>query len=94
MVCFNPTLIFCSDGFISKTLTLIFSPFLYLFNSSSPLFKNVKSLQCRKASISKSSIFTNNEYSFLFTTSPSTIVSTGYFLLNFQMDFLELICER
>ena len=35
-VCFKPTLIFCSATLISNTFTFILSPFLYLFNSSSP----------------------------------------------------------
>ena len=39
-------------------------------------------MQCKNASISKSSTFTNSEYSFLLTTSPSTIVPTGYFVSN------------
>ena len=38
-VCLYPTLIFWSLVLISKTFTLIFSPFLYFVSSSSPLFE-------------------------------------------------------
>ena len=72
-----PTLTFCSEGLISRTLTFTLSPFLYLPNSSSPLFKNVKSFEWRKASTSISSTCTNSAYSFLLTTTASVSVPTG-----------------
>ena len=87
-VCFIPTLTLFSDAFISKTFTLTLSPFLYLANSSSVLFKYVKSLQCRKASMSEiSPILTKSEYSFLLATSPSTTVPTGYFFSKLSNGF-------
>ena len=41
-----------------------------------------------------SSIFTNNEYSFLFTTSPSAIVPTGNFFSKVSKGFSKVsLCE-
>ena len=51
------------------------------------LFEYVRSLQCKKTSISNSSIFKKSEYSFLFITSPSIIESTGYFFSKVSYGF-------
>ena len=43
--------------------------------------------QCKNASISISSNLKKSEYSFLFTTSPSTVLPIGYFFSNISKGF-------